>query len=148
MGINVQGGPVRGKTAKPVMMPKIPNTQVSSDGSMLVSAIDGYLTFENNHFLVKTLLVINGDVDYSMGNLEHSGDILIYGDVCEGLVIRSTGSVEVRGMVESAHLRQFDPLVECLMRREFTCYYRARHHYWRPACGHPQCRGQTDWQRF
>ncbi len=104
MGINVQGGPVRGKTAKPVMMPKIPNTQVSSDGSMLVSAIDGYLTFENNHFLVKTLLVINGDVDYSMGNLEHSGDILIYGDVCEGLVIRSTGSVEVRGMVESAQI--------------------------------------------
>lgn len=104
MGINVQGGPVRGKTAKPVMMPKIPNTQVSPDGSMLVSAIDGYLTFENNHFLVKTLLVINGDVDYSMGNLEHSGDILIYGDVCEGLVIRSAGSVEVRGMVESAQI--------------------------------------------
>ncbi len=104
MGINVQGGPVRGKTAKPVMMPKIPNTQVSPDGSMLVSAIDGYLTFENNHFLVKTLLVINGDVDYSMGNLEHSGDILIYGDICEGLVIRSTGSVEVRGMVESAQI--------------------------------------------
>lgn len=53
---------------------------------------------------VDVLLVyeVKGDVDYSVGNIQFSGDVVIGGDVYPGFSINVEGSVTVRGVVDRA----------------------------------------------
>lgn len=45
-----------------------------------------------------------GDVDYSVGNIDFPGEVIVRGDVKSGFSITARGSVTVRGLVESASI--------------------------------------------
>lgn len=101
-GTDLRGNPVAPKAGKPAKIPMGKNTHVTEDGSELVSDIDGDVIFEKEAFLVRSAMQINGDVDYSTGNINFMGDVHIKGNVRDKFIVRATGSVVVEGLLESA----------------------------------------------
>lgn len=100
-GISVKGAKVRGIPGKPVQFPRVPNTVLSPQGDALIAAIDGRIAYNNNSFVVDNVLVIGEDVNVEVGDIEYDGDVLVQGDIREGHMVRATGDVLVRGMVEN-----------------------------------------------
>lgn len=51
---------------------------------------------------IDPVLSISGNVDYSVGNLDFTGSLIVNGDVISGFTVKVTGSVHVRGVIEDA----------------------------------------------
>lgn len=101
-GTNVLGAPIAARDGKPAQPPKGLNTELSEDGSKLISLASGHVEFYNRAFHVKLVLEVPGNVDYSTGNIDFIGDVHIKGDVTNGFIVRAAGNVVVDGMVETA----------------------------------------------
>lgn len=104
-GISVRGDELRGKPGRKARPPVGPGTVLSEDGGTLTAAIDGVVTFQENRFRVDPLLIVRGDVNAEIGNLDMVGDIIVQGDVREGFIIWATGHIAVQGMVEASQLQ-------------------------------------------
>jgi hypothetical protein len=103
-GLRVTGEIIEPKKVKPAKPPAGSNTTVSEDGTQLVATLDGHLQFSNGAFMIRPLLDIPGDVDYSTGNIDYRGDVHIHGDIRENFFVRATGNVTVDGTVEAANI--------------------------------------------
>jgi len=101
-GISVLNQPLRARLGKPAQIPKGRNTDVSADGGSLVALCDGHVEFSGRSFLVKNVLDIASNVDYSTGNISCLGDVHISGDICSGFTVRATGNITVDGVVEAS----------------------------------------------
>lgn len=92
---------VPAKNGRSVSLPKGKNTQISEDGLSLFSLLDGHLEYSGNCFHVKPVWDVPGNVDFSTGNINFTGDVTIRGDVLSGFTVRAKGSIHVDGAVES-----------------------------------------------
>ena len=89
------------KSGKSVPLPKGRNTEISEDGLTLIASMAGHVEFTGRSFQVKPVLDIQGDVDFSTGDINFIGDINIEGDVLSGFTIRAMGNIHVGGVVEA-----------------------------------------------
>lgn len=103
-GKNVTGSDLPCKDGKYPSIPNGKNTVISEDGLHLLSAVDGQILYKNSHYHVEPILVIQTNIDYGVGNVEFPGNIVVYGDVCNGFSVKAGGDVSVYGMVESASI--------------------------------------------
>lgn len=103
-GVDVRGGKIQQYLGKKAQFTIGPNTMITEDGLHVVAAVDGQLVFKNNAFAVDTTVVINGDVDASVGNINFIGDVIIKGNVCEGFKVSSNTNITVSGEVNGATL--------------------------------------------
>jgi len=101
-GMSVLNQSLHARSGKPAHVPKGRNTDLSEDGCRLVAKCDGHLEFSGRSFLVKAVLDIAANVDYSTGNISCLGDVHIYGDICSGFTVRATGNITVDGVVEAS----------------------------------------------
>lgn len=104
-GIQVTGETVKGTDGQ---YPKIhcgKNTSVSADRTKIIADIDGEIFFEDGKFCVKKQLVIEQDIDSSIGNIDFPGDLIIRGNVKEGFTVKAEGDLEIKGYVEAATLK-------------------------------------------
>ena len=53
---------------------------------------------------VENILAIHGDVDYSVGNIEFTGDVAISGDVLSGFKVQTHGDIRIKGVVEASEI--------------------------------------------
>ena len=51
-----------------------------------------------------TVYEVKGDVNYTIGNIDFEGDVIVRGDVLSGFIIHATGDIEVKGVVEDAEI--------------------------------------------
>jgi uncharacterized protein (DUF342 family) len=65
------------------------------------AAVDGRVSHHRDTLQVHETLHLAADVDYSTGNIDFSGDVLVSGSVLAGFAVRAGGSIAVRGQVES-----------------------------------------------
>ncbi|MFI3114922.1 MAG: FapA family protein [Clostridia bacterium] len=100
-GIALDGEIIFAKPGNGAKIPMGTNTEVSEDGTMLISKIDGDVTFSKGAFSVRNTINIPGDVDYSTGNINFMGDVHIKGNVRDNFIVRATGSVTVGGVLEA-----------------------------------------------
>lgn len=103
------GTQIDGKTAEPkkireLKIPKGKNTEITEDGLHLIASIDGNLEYQNGVFEICPVLVIPGDVDYKVGNINFNGDVHIKGIVRENFAVTATGAIIVDGLVEAANI--------------------------------------------
>ncbi|EOS69739.1 hypothetical protein C818_02522 [Lachnospiraceae bacterium MD308] len=110
-GRTVLNQELRCKNGKSVSIPKGKNTEVSEDGNKLIASIDGRVEFSGRYFSVKPLLEIPGNVDYSTGNINFIGDVLIHGDVCSGFSVKAMGDIKVDGVIESCEIEAGGDLI-------------------------------------
>jgi len=80
------------------------NTSLSEDGRTVVSDINGIATWENNQVMVSEVYHIEGNVDYSTGNVKYKGPIIIDGDVRSGFRVESTDSIFIGGTVGASYI--------------------------------------------
>ena len=89
------------KSGKAVPLPKGRNTELSEDGDVLLALVSGHVEFTGRSFQVKPVMEVNGDVDFSTGNIKFLGDVNIKGDVLTGFTVRAMGSIWVGGVIEA-----------------------------------------------
>ena len=83
-------------------MPAGKNTELSEDGTQLLSKIEGQILVRNDKYNIEQTLTIDGNVDFSIGNLDVTGNLVVQGDICSGFEVRATGDITVNGMIEGA----------------------------------------------
>lgn len=80
-------------------------TQISPlDDNLLVSTIEGIPGLLNGDIIIHDVLIVK-NVDIGFGNIDFKGNVVIEGDVCEGLTVISQGDITVGGCVNSANLQ-------------------------------------------
>ncbi len=101
-GRNVMNIEIAARDGKMPAIPKGTNTELSEDGNTLIATRAGHVEFVGSRFLVKAALDINGNVDFSTGNINFLGDVHVHGDVRSGFIVKATGSITVDGVVEAS----------------------------------------------
>ncbi len=100
-GVNVKGERVPPKPGNPPKVRIGKNLKAEEDGRIIAQK-DGILRITNDQIYVEEILEIRGDVDYSTGNVDFPGSVIVNGDVKPGFVVRARGDITVRGIVEAA----------------------------------------------
>jgi hypothetical protein len=103
-GIAVSGEEIPAKGGKNAVLPQGKNTRISDDGLSLLAGKAGVVYEEGGLIHIGELLQIDGNVDYSVGNIKYSGDVVIMGDVKPGFTIESEGDIRIGGEIEAARV--------------------------------------------
>ena len=101
-GTDVKGKVLKGRNGARPKIPMGKNTAMNDDDSALIATVDGHVSFIDGRFTVVNMLMISGNVDNSVGNIDMLGDVLIKGDVLDRFIIKATGNVVVQGILEGA----------------------------------------------
>lgn len=104
-GMTVLGCEMPARNGIDISLPIGNNTIPSSDELSLLSQIDGHAIYRNNQVDVEPVLVINGDVDYEIGNIDFPGSVMIKGNVLDGFEVKSSGNIQIKGYVERANIK-------------------------------------------
>lgn len=82
--------------------------KISPDGNRAMAAIGGQPVAKRlgkGYFIdVEPVLHKKGDIDIQSGNIRFKGDVVVYGNVCEGMTLQAAGKVNIRGMIFSAQI--------------------------------------------
>jgi len=80
------------------------NVALSKDGLRLVSTADGQVMLLHGKLTVETVMIVPGDVDTSVGNINFLGSVIVKGSVSDGFTVKAVGNIEVLGNVGKAIL--------------------------------------------
>lgn len=103
-GMTVMGEQIDAPGGNDVALPQGKNTMISEDGTSLIACKTGIVYREGGVVHVEELLKVNGDVDYSVGNIKYTGNVLVEGSVMPGFSIETEGDIHIAGEVESARI--------------------------------------------
>ena len=54
--------------------------------------------------VVSPVFQLNGDVDFSSGDIDFRGNVSINGNVTAGFKVRASGDIEVNGFIENSEV--------------------------------------------
>ena len=76
---------------------------MSEDETELIAEEDGQLIFESGgKIAIYPLCQINGDVDYSTGNISFVGNVVINGNVLDEFSVKAEGDIIIKGAIHKA----------------------------------------------
>lgn len=82
------------------------NVNLSADGLEVIAACAGQpIRLDEKTYMVENVYVLHKDVDLATGSIEFPGDVLIQGNVQDGLRIFAGGRLEIKGSVSRAEIR-------------------------------------------
>ncbi len=84
------------------------NVGVSDDGLTIFAQKNGYVELKNGKVNITNVYQIDGDVDYSTGNVKYDGKVVIKGDVRSGFRVEATDSIFIDGDVEAADIHSLN----------------------------------------
>lgn len=96
-GIDVLGNIIQPKPGRDIPLPIGKN--VAADGAKVIALISGQVMFANNKVHVMPVIVVNGDVDFSSGNIEFTGNVTVKGSIQPGFSVKADGDIEIQGTV-------------------------------------------------
>ncbi len=104
-GTTVIGSTVKAAAVKDIAFPAGSGLSTAEGNELsLVAATDGQLVWKDRKLTVIPELEIKGDVDFGVGSVDFTGAVRIKGAVREGFHVISVGDIEIREMVEGAHV--------------------------------------------
>ena len=103
-GVNVLGERLEGIWGKPLPVRPQDNITVKEEGTKWYAGCSGLYLLENNRLSVQPFYEVSGDVDYTTGNIDFLGDILVQGNVFDGFKVKASGNVTVLGTIEAAEV--------------------------------------------
>lgn len=103
-GTNILGKEIQGPPGRDVPFKYGKNTRVSDDGHQLIATSSGAIVYTNEKISINDITVINGDIDFSVGNIDSKGSIRISGGIKAGFTIKTDGDLEVAGNVEDCNI--------------------------------------------
>jgi hypothetical protein len=103
-GFNVHGEKVPAETGKPAFITAGNGVRKSENGKEFYAEINGSIILNGTVLEVVNTYVVNGDVDFSTGNIQFNGNVVINGTVPDGFEVKADGDIIVNKIVESARL--------------------------------------------
>jgi uncharacterized protein (DUF342 family) len=105
-GMKVSGEIVPANEGKTVAFRCGQNTSfASTDSSCIVSSVDGNAVVHGDGTIeVQPVVTIHGNVDFSTGNQDFVGSLIVTGDVRSDFSIRVNKNLEIHGSVEDAQI--------------------------------------------
>lgn len=104
-GHDITGGVVAAKHGKEVVIKPGKNVVLNEDKTLLYAAIDGQISISDDEKInVFPVFEVNGDVDFSVGNIDFVGTVVVRGNVPTGFRIKAAGDIRIFGSVEGAEL--------------------------------------------
>lgn len=104
LGMDVQGRELQPRSGRDLQLPRGKNTVCNEDNTSLYATIDGHITMVDRRLTVQPIFELNGDVDFSSGNIDFSGNVVIRGNVSSGFTVRAAGDIEITGFIEGAEV--------------------------------------------
>lgn len=103
-GKTVTGEEIPASPGEEKMLPQGKNTHISEDGQYLLAEKTGVIFHEAGLINVEEILNIHGDVDFGVGNIKYTGDVMINGNIRPGFCVETEGNIHIKGDVESARI--------------------------------------------
>jgi uncharacterized protein (DUF342 family) len=105
-GIDVYGKKIMPKKPKDTSLKKLQgeNTIVDPDETKLVALKEGILRYEKDKINVDQILIITGELDAGVGNIDFEGTVIIEGTVKPGFIVKAREDIKVNDIVEAATL--------------------------------------------
>jgi len=103
-GTSVFGEPLPASPGQDLPLPGGENTVVSPEGTKLFAQQAGYLYRSEKGIAVGEVYVVNGNVDFSIGNLNYTGKVVIKKNINAGFEVKAGGDVFVSGEIEAARV--------------------------------------------
>ena len=103
-GVNVHGEAIPANLGKEIKFPAGKGVKISDDGHELISEISGVVCREGTKISVTPVFTVPGDVDFSTGNINYDGTVVVNGSVLVDFNIRAGQDIHVKGLVEGANL--------------------------------------------
>ncbi|RMF88691.1 MAG: DUF342 domain-containing protein [Nitrospinota bacterium] len=103
-GQTVTGKPIPPDRGEAVLPAAGANVRVSEDGNALIALVNGHPVLSDHVLSVYPTYTLEGDVDFSVGNLTFVGSLVIRGDVKSGFSIKCAQDVTIYGVVDEAEI--------------------------------------------
>lgn len=103
-GMDIFGKEVKQKSGKRVKMLAGRGTRVSDDGLYVYSEKVGRPEINKNVISVYEVYEVQFDVNVSTGNIEFAGDIIVKGNVTDGMKVKSGGNITIMGGITGADI--------------------------------------------
>jgi uncharacterized protein (DUF342 family) len=105
-GRNVSGDEVPAKEGKEARFQIGKNVLLDQEKKHAYAATEGQVSItENGKLNVLSVFEVKGDVDFSVGNIDFVGNVVVHGNVHPGFTIKAGGDIRIAGSVESATLQ-------------------------------------------
>jgi len=105
-GKTVTGKTISPGTGKERVLKSGKNTEFSTyDKNLLLSTENGVVRFaDSNKIQVDPVMNVRGDVDFSVGNIDFTGALVIRGNVLSGFKVKAAGAIQIDGIVEDSEV--------------------------------------------
>ncbi len=94
--------PVPGKDISVVVSKGVEKSP--DDENLFLAAIDGQVAYNDKKLQVLSIYEVKGDVDFSIGNIDFVGSVIVHGNVKDDFKIQAGGDILVDGVVEGAQV--------------------------------------------
>lgn len=105
-GYDVFGNVLLPEPVKDIRIAGKDNVEITPD-SIVIALKEGRPRVTGNqikYFDINTAFIVPGNVDMQTGNIVFAGDVIVYGDVTDNMIIESLGNIYVAGSVFNATL--------------------------------------------
>ncbi len=102
-GQTVFGKKIPPKIGKPYPLPAGKNAEPDPNNpNILTAGIAGHVMLKGRNIEVDPVFIIKESVDFSTGNIDYIGSVIVNGDVKSGFSVKAKNDIEVNGIVEDA----------------------------------------------
>ena len=101
-GISVTSSRIPAIPGKDERLPSGKNTYSSEDNLKLFASCKGYMYMSELGVNIGELYIVNNHVDFSTGDLDYTGDIIIRKNILGGFKVEAMGDILVQGLVEDS----------------------------------------------
>lgn len=109
-GRNVFGRMISAPGTKTILVTAGNNVERGEDARSYFAKIDGRIIFSANHLDISPIMNIEGDVDFSTGNIVFNGSVVIKGNVLDGFRVKAIKGITIGGSVGAAFLEAGDDI--------------------------------------
>lgn len=103
-GSDIFGKPIPVNPARPSNVRRGDHVSLDPDGATFTAASGGGLVIRGDVVSVETVLKIEGDMDFSVGNVDFVGDVVVAKSVLDNFTLRVGGNLTVHGNVGAAEV--------------------------------------------
>lgn len=103
-GIDIFGREIPPIPGKDIDLTSLVCDNIKVSGNIAVAETSGILTTKDGKYCIEEVFVINGDLDYEIGNIRNVKHVEIKGSVLPGFSVQATGHIIVRGAVDGGYL--------------------------------------------
>ncbi|MCL5677594.1 MAG: FapA family protein [Firmicutes bacterium] len=104
-GMAVDGRVLEPTPGRDTPLPGGQNVYADAEGLRLFAASDGHVAIRGNRVSVLPVFEIKANVDYSTGDIQFVGTVVVRGNVTTGFTVQSDHDIEVHGYVDGGFLQ-------------------------------------------